>query len=101
MVETAYNRLTSQSEKEVEKIMGLRVIVWVFSSPLWKRGARGDFINHRQLHIFLRTPFQLLFIRKHLFLKSPYIPLFQRGINIKVYLTPKQNLPTHFHDEPK
>jgi hypothetical protein len=56
--------------------------VWVFSSPLWKRGARGDFIN------------------KSMQLKSPCIPLFQRGINLKAYLTPKKNLPTHFHDEP-
>jgi len=50
--------------------MALRLIEWVISAfslplfgkvlpffpPLWQRGARGDFINHKQLHILSITP---------------------------------------------
>ena len=50
--------------------MALRVIEWVISvfslplfgkvfppfPPLWQRGVRGDFINHKQLHIPSITP---------------------------------------------
>jgi hypothetical protein len=51
------------------KIYAIKVMpqLWVqvmqnYYTPLWQRGARGDFIS--------------------IILKSPYIPLWQRGIKI-------------------
>jgi len=45
------------------------VKVLTLSSPLWKRGAGGDFI----------IKIRCLISRCCIFIKSPSIPLFQRG----------------------
>jgi len=45
------------------------VKVLAFSSPLWKRAAGGDFI----------IQIRLLISKRYGFVKSPSIPLFQRG----------------------
>jgi len=54
---------------------GEAVKVFGFSSPLWKRGAGGDFI--------IKT--KPLISAPHCFIKSPSIPLFQRGRSKREY----------------
>jgi hypothetical protein len=52
------------------------------SSPLWKRGVREDFKNHKESHILSRTPVYSqipLVVGSIVPLKSPFIPLCQRG----------------------
>lgn len=63
-------RPRKEDQTRTSLFMVLRVIEWgisafslplfrkvlLFFTPLWQRGVRGDFINHKQLHIPSITP---------------------------------------------